>query len=139
MSVQKRWDIVVKGNLVDADGITRDGWLAIEQGKIAATGSGPQPQAEQIIDACGRWIMPGVIDGQVHSGSQANQEGLGWASRAAAAGGVTVMIDMPYDDPEPVASRDQLDIKIEEVVPCRRGPVRHAKPKARLRGGGGTH
>ncbi|MGE0971027.1 hypothetical protein ACQFN5_15320 [Klebsiella sp. WOUb02] len=115
MSVQKRWEIVVKGNLVDADGITLDGWLAIEQGKIAATGSGPLPQAEKVIDASGRWVIPGVIDGQVHSGSQANQEGLGWASRAAAAGGVTVMVDMPYDDPEPVASRGQLENKIAEV------------------------
>ena len=115
MSVQKRWDIVVKGNLVDADGITLDGWLAIEQGKIAATGSGPLPVAEKVIDASGRWVIPGVIDGQVHSGSQANQEGLGWASRAAAAGGVTVMVDMPYDDPEPVASRGQLENKIAEV------------------------
>lgn len=56
-----------------------------------------------------------MVDGQVHSGSQANQEGLGWASRAAAAGGVTVMVDMPYDDPEPVASRPHLDAKIAEV------------------------
>jgi allantoinase len=56
-----------------------------------------------------------VVDGQVHAGSQAGQEGLGRASCAAAAGGVTVMVDMPYDDPEPVASRPQLDAKIAEV------------------------
>ena len=59
----------------------------------------PPPRA---LDARGQWVMPGVIDGQVHAGSQANQEGLGRASRAAAAGGVTTMVDMPYDDPEPV-------------------------------------
>ena len=53
--------------------------------------------------------MPGVLDGQVHSGSHANQEGLGWSSRAAAAGGVTTMVEMPYDDPEPAASRPQLE------------------------------
>jgi allantoinase len=67
------------------------------------------------VDARGLWVLPGVVDGQVHSGSQANQEGLGRASRAAAAGGVTVMVDMPYDDPEPVAARPHLDAKIAEA------------------------
>ncbi|WP_202901340.1 hypothetical protein [Chania multitudinisentens] len=90
-------------------------YLAISQGKIVATGSSQPPDAEKVIDASDKWVIPGVIDGQVHSGSQANQEGLGWASRAAAAGGITVMVDMPYDDPEPVASRVQLDNKIAEV------------------------
>src|SRR3546814_10479223 len=60
-------------------------------------------------------VIPGVLDGQVHSGSQANQEGLGWASRAAAAGGISTMVEMPYDDPEPVASRAQLDVKIDAI------------------------
>jgi allantoinase len=65
------------------------------------------------VDGRGQWIVPGVIDGQVHAGSQANQEGLGRASRAAAAGGVTTMIDMPYDDPEPVWNADLLRAKID--------------------------
>ena len=59
--------------------------------------------------------MPGIIDGQVHAGSQANQEGIGRASRAAAAGGVTTMVDMPYDDPEPVWHGELLRAKIAQV------------------------
>jgi len=108
-------DWVMRGNLVDADAIVVDGWLAVRDGKIAARGQGTAPSAKEVIDARGQWVMPGVVDGQVHSGSQRDQEGLGMASRAAAAGGVTVMVDMPYDDPEPVASRAQLDAKIAEV------------------------
>jgi len=115
MGEQQKWDVVVIGNLVDAESIRLNGWMAMSQGKVVATGSGQPPQADKVIDASGKWVLPGVIDGQVHSGSQANQEGLGWASRAAAAGGITVMVDMPYDDPEPVASRGQLDNKIAEV------------------------
>lgn len=110
---QPEW--VIKGNLVDAEQVIYDGWLAIADGKIIARGAGEAPQAPKTVDASGKWILPGVIDGQVHSGSQANQEGLGWASRAAAAGGITVMVDMPYDDPEPVACRELLDQKIAEV------------------------
>lgn len=109
------FDLVAHGNIVEADGIVENGWIGVRDGKVAARGQGKPPTARDTIDAGGRWIMPGVVDGQVHSGSQAGQEGLGWASRAAAAGGVTVMVDMPYDDPEPVASRPQLDAKIAEV------------------------
>lgn len=108
-------NLVVRGNIVDAQQIVNDGWLAIENGKIVARGSGLPPSAERVIDARGKWIFPGVIDGQVHSGSQQGQEGLGWASRAAAAGGITVMVDMPYDDPQPVACRMLLEKKIAEV------------------------
>lgn len=109
------FDLVAHGNIVEADGIVENGWIGVCDGKVAARGQGKPPTARDTIDASGRWIMPGVVDGQVHSGSQAGQEGLGRASRAAAAGGITVMVDMPYDDPEPVASRPQLDAKIAEV------------------------
>ena len=109
------FDLVVQGNIVDAHAVVQDGWLGVRDGKVAARGQGTPPAARERVDARGQWVMPGVVDGQVHAGSQAGQEGLGWASRAAAAGGVTVMVDMPYDDPEPVASRPQLDAKIAEV------------------------
>lgn len=109
------FDLVVRGNIVDVERIVQDGWIAIRDGRVAARGEGAAPGAVDSVDARGQWVMPGVLDGQVHSGSQAKQEGVGWASRAAAAGGVTTMVEMPYDDPEPVASRPQLDAKIAEI------------------------
>lgn len=109
------FDLVVRGDIVETDRIVQDGWVAVRGGCVAARGEGAAPSAKEVVDARGQWVIPGVLDGQVHSGSQANQEGLGWASRAAAAGGITTMIDMPYDDPEPVASRPQLDAKIAEI------------------------
>ena len=109
------FDVVISARLVDAHAVVDDAWVGVVDGKVAARGQGKAPKGRQQIDAQDHWLMPGVVDGQVHSGSQAGQEGLGWASRAAAAGGVTVMVDMPYDDPEPVASRPQLDAKIAEV------------------------
>ena len=109
------FDLVVRGHIVDSQQTVENGWLAINNGRIAARGSGTPPAARDTLDERRHWIVPGVVDGQVHSGSQANQEGLGWASRAAAAGGVTVMVDMPYDDPEPVAFAEQLIRKAQEV------------------------
>lgn len=76
MNLSQRPELVVKGNLVDAERVTPDGWLAIAGGKIIGSGSGQAPEACKVIEASGKWILPGVIDGQVHSGSQANQEGL---------------------------------------------------------------
>jgi allantoinase len=110
------FDLVIEGgHCIDARRVVDGGWIAVRGGRIAARGEGPAPAAREKVDARGLFVIPGVVDGQVHSGSQANQEGLGWASRAAAAGGVTVMVDMPYDDPEPVASRAQLAAKAAEV------------------------
>ncbi|NYT80373.1 amidohydrolase family protein [Alcaligenaceae bacterium] len=108
------FDLVVKGNIVETDRIRFDGWFAVRDGVVVAQGNADStPSARETLDVRGQWVIPGVLDGQVHSGSQANQEGIGMASRAAAAGGVTTMVEMPYDDPEPVASRPQLDKKIE--------------------------
>jgi allantoinase len=109
------FDLVVRGNVVLANAIVEDGFVAASEGKVAMVGAGQPPESRDLFDARGRWIIPGVIDGQVHSGSQANREGLGWASRAAAAGGVTTMVDMPYDDPEPVWNADLFRAKIAEV------------------------
>jgi allantoinase len=96
-------DLVVHGDIVpDGHSVIHDGHVAIANGKVVDVGPGAGPRAAQRIDARGRWVVPGVIDGQVHSGSQAGFEGMGITSRAAAAGGVTVMVDMPYDAPEPV-------------------------------------
>ena len=109
------FDLVVAGNLVFADRIVENGFVAVSDGKISLVGRGAAPAAREQFDARGQWVMPGIIDGQVHAGSQANQEGIGRASRAAAAGGVTTMVDMPYDDPEPVWHGELLRAKIAQV------------------------
>jgi len=109
------FDLVLRGNIVLSDRIIEDGYVAVTGGKIGKVGSGTPPSARETQDFRGQWIMPGVIDGQVHSGSQANHEGIGMCSRAAAAGGVTVMVDMPYDEPEPVTSARLFNEKVAVV------------------------
>lgn len=109
------FDLVLRGNVVLSDRIIEDGHVAVRDGKIVQVGTGTPPSAGRTEDRRGAWIIPGVVDGQVHSGSQANHEGIGMASRAAAAGGVTVMVDMPYDEPEPVISRSHFAAKRAEV------------------------
>jgi allantoinase len=109
------FDLVVTGNLVTAHRIVNDAFVAVSNGKIAFVGRGAPPAGREQIDARGQWVMPGAIDGQVNSGGQADQEGLGRVSRAAAAGGVTTLVDMPFDDPEPVWHGELLRAKAKQV------------------------
>ena len=109
------FDLVVRGNVVLCDRIIEDGFVAVSGTRIAAVGSGPPPGARDTNDARGAWIFPGVIDGQVHTGSQANQEGFRPGTRAAAAGGVTTIVDMPYDELALVCDRESLQAKIDDA------------------------
>jgi allantoinase len=109
------YDLLIRGDLVLPDGVIEGGYLAVQNGTIVAIGVGEAPPGEGIVDVSGCYVFPGVIDGQTHSGSQAGREGIGAATRAAAAGGVTTIVDMPYDDPEPVITAARLRRKIDQV------------------------
>jgi N-acyl-D-aspartate/D-glutamate deacylase len=64
-----RWDILITGGLVfDGHGgapVRAD--VAIADGRVVATGQDlPHDQAEQVVDATGRWVMPGLLDIHTH-------------------------------------------------------------------------
>ena len=109
------FDLVIRGNLVLADRVLEQGWIACRSGRIEHLGQGAPPSALSEEDFRGQWVLPGVVDGQIHAGSQLGVEGLGIASRAAAAGGVTSFVDMPYDEPLPVWNGEILRKKIERI------------------------
>ncbi len=108
-------DLVIRGDIVTPNEVIADGYVAVSGELIEAVGDGPPPFAAETQDFRGCWVIPGVVDGQTHAASQLNQEGLGKASRAAAAGGVTVMVDMPYDDPKAISTREEFERKADEV------------------------
>lgn len=108
-----RFDLVVRGDLVLPEGVLENGWVGAVGGAIAALGRGEAPEAAETADRRGRLVFPGVVDGQTHAGSIAGFGGLEDLTRSAVAGGVTTVVDMPFDEPDPVWSRDLLDAKIE--------------------------
>ena len=59
-------------------------------------------------------MLPGVVDVHVHTGSSA-EEGVAACTRAAAAGGVTTVVDMPYDHDATVADVAAFAKKVEAV------------------------
>jgi allantoinase len=108
-------DIVIKnGLMVLPSGITQ-GSIVIDEGKIIGIVKSSEPQADRVIDATGKVVLPGMIDMHVHlrdPGFPA-RENFESGTRAAAAGGVTTVIDMPNTVPATVtveAFRDKKKI-----------------------------
>lgn len=95
------YDLLIKGATIvnhDGEGV-RD--LAIKDGRIAALGSLGSAKAAETLDAKGLHILPGVIDTQVHfrEPGLTHKEDLETGSRAAVAGGVTAVFEMPNTNP----------------------------------------
>jgi allantoinase len=67
------------------------------------------PAARERHDLGKSLILPGAIDAQVHSLSQKDQEDFIWSTRSAAAGGVTTIVDMPYDEGNLVCSAEAVE------------------------------
>jgi dihydroorotase (multifunctional complex type) len=87
-------DLVVRnGKLVSPRGVI-EGGLAIDGGVIVAVAKSPNlPEADEIIDARGRVVLPGVLDGHSHTSLLPEDSSSG--TRAAAKGGVTTILEMP--------------------------------------------
>lgn len=110
------FDTVIRGTLVNEDGVTEGGYIAIRDGKIAHLGQGAAPSAREVHDFGSALVLPGTIDGQVHSRSQKDQEDFVWSTRSAAAGGVTTIVDMPYDAGALICTADLLTEKAESAA-----------------------
>ena len=93
--------VVTGGRLVLPDG-TADGTVAVRDGRICdILPTGATPPARRVISAAGSYVLPGLIDSHVHFRTPGLTYKEDWAhgSRAAVAGGVTTVIDMPNTRP----------------------------------------
>ncbi|TME54113.1 MAG: hypothetical protein E6I58_13685 [Chloroflexi bacterium] len=111
-----RFELVVSGSLVLPDGRLMDGDLGVDEGRIAAIAEPGALTGDERIEAGRHLVLPGVVDAHVHTRSEP-AEGLTRATTAAAAGGVTTIVDMPYDDPTPITNVGAFIQKTEAV--CR--------------------
>jgi allantoinase len=111
------FDLTLSGTVVTTERVIPGGYVAVSEGKIAAVGDGPAPASAEHHALGEALILPGAIDAQVHSLSQRHQEDFIWSTRAAAAGGVTTIVDMPYDEGNLVCSADAVRRKVEHALP----------------------
>ncbi len=92
-----------------------DGVVYISGGKIVSFASGePASESGNIIDAGNNVVMPGLIDPHVHINEpgRTEWEGFETATKAAAAGGITTLIDMPLNSSPVTTSKQNLTLKI---------------------------
>lgn len=73
----------------------------VEDGKIIAIGTDQDDSADEIIDAEGKWVVPGLIDLHVHLREPGfeHKETIASGCEAAARGGITTMCCMPNTNP----------------------------------------
>ena len=87
--------LVNEGREFDAD-------LRVRGTRIERIGSNLSARpGEQVLDAAGRWLLPGLIDDQVHFREPGleHKGDLATESAAAVAGGITSVMDMPNTKP----------------------------------------
>ena len=92
--------LVVRSQRVVLPEGVRPASIAIADGRIAAVaGYGDSFDGAAEIDAAGAVVLPGLVDTHVHVNDpgRADWEGFEHATRAAAAGGVTTIVDMPLN------------------------------------------
>jgi allantoinase len=110
--VSASFDRVFLGDIVTPREIIRRGYVAVRGEVIAAIGQGEPPPAAETVDHNGKLILPGLVDGHMHTSSSMGWAGIEGSSRSAAAGGITTCVDMPYDVPQAVTSAEVLAEKI---------------------------
>jgi len=91
--------LIVNAKIVNEE-ITVEGDLAILDGRIAGINQ-RVPTGTPITDANGSWLIPGMIDDQVHFREPGfeHKGTIATESRAAIAGGITSFMEMPNCNP----------------------------------------
>lgn len=98
----ERADLLITGGAVWTPGGTVQGDVLVHEGKIVGIGSASaMPEASQVIDAQGQYVIPGCIDTHTHHREPGftHKEDITTATRAAAAGGYTLSVGMPNVNP----------------------------------------
>jgi dihydroorotase len=93
--------LIQGGTIVSSQGQQKMDVL-IKDGKIAEVGEGLSTDGvEEVIEASGKFVLPGAIDVHVHLRTPGNEdkEDFGTGTQSAAAGGVTTVLDMPNNTP----------------------------------------
>jgi len=106
--------LITNAQLVN-EGETRDADVLIVGERIEKIGSGLMADGDTtVIDASGKFLMPGMIDDQVHfrEPGLTHKGDLATESAAAVAGGITSFMDMPNVNPK-TTTREALADKYE--------------------------
>ena len=94
---------LIKGGKIVNEGRVFQGDIVVEDGRIVEVrGKKEEVRCDDVIDATGCYVLPGVIDSHVHfrEPGLTQKADIDTESQAAAAGGVTTFFDMPNTQPQ---------------------------------------
>jgi allantoinase len=112
-------------SLLPADILVRDGRIESvmmrggADADVPGREGGPDLSGAEVFDAEGQEIYPGGIDPHVHfdDPGYTHREDFGCGTAAAAAGGITTVVDMPCTSVPPVTNLANLKEKLAVVAP----------------------
>jgi allantoinase len=112
-------DLVVRGKRVVTPHGERAAAIHVHRGVIAAVTAYDEVPLSGVpsIDAGDLVILPGLVDTHVHINEpgRTEWEGFDTATRAAAAGGVTTLVDMPLNSVPPTTTLEGLRTKVDAL------------------------
>jgi allantoinase len=112
-------DLFLKNAQIATDTDVFPGGVAVQDGKIVeVTAPGAEVEASQVIDLEGKLLMPGLVDAHAHFNQPGRDhwEGYCTGTMAAAAGGVTTVLEMPLNATPPTINAELLAIKRRSVA-----------------------
>jgi dihydroorotase len=108
------YDLILKNGTLVNEGSIYESDIAIKGDRIEKISSSINAEAKKIIDLDGKYILPGLIDDQVHfrEPGLTHKGNIQSESRAGLAGGVTSYFEMPNVNPT-TTNRKNLQAKFD--------------------------
>ena len=127
MIINRRYlmDLLFKGGTVVTASSKFKADVAVKGEKIVAVGANLKPEAKtEVIDAKGKLILPGAIDGHTHLampfGGTISTDDYHTGTRAAACGGTTTVFDFVLQAPKDEGMWDA--VKRRDAICVEQGP-----------------
>ena len=114
-------EFAIKGAKVWHGGSFQSLSVGIRDGKVVEVSKKAHERFSKILEAAGEYLIPGLVDLHVHARDPGftHKEDFATATKAAAAGGVTTIVDMPNLNPAPNSS-STYEAKVKD---CRQKAV----------------
>jgi len=109
------FDVIVRGATVVTAGGPERLDVGVVDGRVAALEPELEGSAGEELDARELHLLPGAIDAHVHFNEPGRSDWEGWetGTRALAAGGATVGVEMPLNAHPPTVDAAAFDLKLD--------------------------
>ena len=105
----ERYELLIRGGTLVLPWGEAEGALGISGGRVAAVGAAAGATADQVIEAAGLHVLPGLIDPHVHLRDPGDPavETIPTGTKAAVLGGLAAVFDMPNTSPS-ITSQERV-------------------------------